>query len=776
MRTPLLATLTTAVLAVGAADAGAARAPGPVLRAGAASADITAPVGTPQFAYTARSYLFSPDPDSLQQRALQMIADPDSGLYAKTFEPSEGIHTRLRARAVVFQQGGLKYALAQADLGGLPYALTQEVVRRIAGTGITGERLLLSATHTHSSVGAIWPADNSGYAFVGGDAFDPRTFEHVADGIARSIRAAARRLVPVRVGVGTAELTDASRNREYDTYLRNRHLPADPAAQRAASIDPAVTVVRVDRTDGTPMAVWSNFAIHPTSFGDGNHLLSGDNAGTATRIVERRIAAGVRRLRGRGRKPAPEVVNVWTNGAEGDVSPDGDNRKLGGQDVFYGAGDAAHAHLAGERTAAGILRAWDDAGEAMTGAPGIDARRTFFAFDGTSYGAPGGPQEPVGPFPVLGMGVVAEERPSVVGAITTQDPGATEPNCAPVDGLAGPGQGEKMPLVGGPGLAPTTVPVSVWRIGRLGVAAFPAEITTVMGRRIRESMVDASAGALDRVVIAGLTNAYLSYTSTPEEYGACTYEGSFTLMGRQQGYAWLAAGTALQQALLRGTPAPAGAAEPAPLGFGTTASTPARATADAGTVVTQPTDVTRYGRAVFAWEGGDPQVDAPRDRTFVALQRRTGKAWRTVATDDTFHDVTVRSAGHRWTETFQFDRCFPAGTYRFRVTGRAVRSSGARPAAYRVDSGSFDVGVAAIAPGAVTVTDGIASVRPLYPDPGEGTLLALPRLVLGADVVLALGPGREVVATDPDGDGVYTARVGTAAVTGVRVRDDCGNG
>lgn len=760
-------------LALSMLPAAGANAKGaPPLRAGAASADITGPVGTPQFAYTARSYIFSPDVDATQERALQMIADPDTGLYAKTFEPSVGIHTRVLSRAIVFEQRGEKYALAQADLGGLPYALTQEVLKRIASTHITGDHLLLSATHTHSSIGPIWSVDNSGYAFVGGDAFDPRIFEQTAAGIAEAIVAADARLAPARVGVGTTQLTGASRNREYETFLRNHDIPKDPAGQQAASIDPTVTVVRVDGSDGRPMALWSNFAIHPTSFGDDNHLLSGDNAGDSARMVEHAIDQEAASHGGR----APGVVDVWTNAAEGDTSPDGDNRTIGGQAEFYDPDGAAHAHLAGMRTAAGILRAWHDAGHKMTADPGIGARRMFFSFDGSSYGGPGGKSEPVGPFPVLGAGVVAETRPSVTGAVTGQDPNATEPDCAPADDLAGPGQGEKMPLLGGPGLAPTTVPVSFWRIGRQGIAAFPAEITTTMGRRIKSSLVRNSSGALDRVAIAGLTSAYLSYTATPEEYGACTYEGSFTLMGREEGYAWLAAGTQLESSLLAGAPAPAGAAEPPEAAFGTTQSTPTRVTADAGTVVKQPADVARYGRAVFAWKGGDPQVDAARGKTFVALQRRTSAGgWTTAATDDSFYDTTQRAAGDVWTETFQFDRCVPTGTYRFHVTGHAVTADGGAPEAYTVDAHPFTVSPVKLATGDVSPAGGVASVRPLYPDPGSGALVALPRLALGAAVEFALSNGRSVAATDPDGDGVYAARVGSAVVRAVHVNDGCGN-
>src|SRR3954469_8585512 len=290
--------------------------------AGAAAADITGRVGTPMFAYTARSYIFSPDAVKTQQRAQQMLADPDTGLYAKTFEPSVGIHTRLLARAIVLRTGGQKYALVQADLGGLPYALVQEVASRIKPTGIDAQHILLSATHSHSSVGAIWPADNNGYAFVGGDVFDPRVFDSTAAGIAEAIVAANARLKPAKLGFGVSQADGASRNRSFEAFQRNSDIPKDPAAQRGASVDPTVTVLRLDRADGAPMALWSNFAVHPTSFGDGNLLFSGDNAGIAARLAEQAVA------RQSGRKGGSSVVNVWTNSAQGDISPTGETASV----------------------------------------------------------------------------------------------------------------------------------------------------------------------------------------------------------------------------------------------------------------------------------------------------------------------------------------------------------------------------------------------------------------------------------------------------------------
>src|SRR3954465_1191210 len=168
------------------------------LRAGAAAAGLTPPGGTPMFAYTARSKLANPEHLAAPP---QLLADPDPNLYAKSFVASRGIHTRIRSRALVLQQGTTKLALVQADLGGLPYALTQSVLERIRSTGIDGDHLLLSATHTHSSTGPIWPLDNLGYAGLGGDLFDPRVFEITAQGIADAILRADHGLQAARAGM-----------------------------------------------------------------------------------------------------------------------------------------------------------------------------------------------------------------------------------------------------------------------------------------------------------------------------------------------------------------------------------------------------------------------------------------------------------------------------------------------------------------------------------------------------------------------------------------------
>jgi neutral ceramidase len=744
-----LARLTVAAAAALAAAAPAASAAAPSLRAGTGLADITPPVGTPMFAYTERSKVANP---THLQEALQVVADPDTNLYAKSFVPSEGIHTRVRASAIVLERGGEKFAIAQADLGGLPYALVQEVLARIRSTGITGERLLLSATHTHASTGPIWPADNLGYAALGGDAFDPRIFALTAEGIAAAILEADGRLQPARLGVATAEVPDATRNRAFDPFERNADLPAGDAARRAASIDPELTVVRVDDAGGRPMGVWSNFAIHPTSFGGDNLLFSGDNAGVAERVAASAIADAAR-ASGRPVAAGRPFVNVWTNGNEGDIAPNGDPDRAGGEPAQYAAGGFGGAHLAGTRVAAGIVRAWRAAGRRLDGDPDLDARRTFLAFDGTPADG-----RPVGPTQALGAGVVADAM------------------CAPVDDLAGPGQGRKLPVVAGVALAPSIVPVSVWRIADQGVVALPSEVTRQMGARIRRAVGTAAGGRLQRVAMAGLTNGYVSYTATPEEYDACAYEGSFTLFGRHQGARYRDVASGLAEALAEGRPAPSGAPEPPPTGIASDAGPPPRRTPSAGEVVEQPaTTARRHERVTFRWAGGDPALDAPRGATFVEVQRRTsGGAWATVTTDDGLLDTTARGDGDVWTETLQLTECHPVGGQRFVVHGRADRGAGPEP--YTVVSQPFTVQAAQLTAGAVRRAGDTARVRITYPDPGEGALLALPRLLREGSVTLRAG-GRSVRAAYDAATGEWVAPVpaGPEPVTVAAARDRCGN-
>ena len=745
------------------------------LTAGAANADITPPIGTPQFAYTARSRAFAP-----HEIPLQIVADPDGGLYAKSFAPSRGIHTRVRARAIVFDTGSERVALVQTDLGGIPYAMVQRVYELIPESGIPLENIQIAATHTHSSTGPIWPTDSTGYAALGGDAYDARIFEFTARGIARSIAVANTYRVPAKVGVATTNVTDASRNRNFEPFRRNEDVPKDEKAAKEVSFDPVLTVIRVDETDGRPIGVWSNFAIHETSFGDENLLFSGDNAAFTARIVEEALRKdGIRR--GKPARRYETVVNVWTNSNEGDISPDGGTDKVPAEpgtvkpsqdapkpppeeSLQYSGNSFTSAHMAGLKVARGILRAWRKAGRSMTADVALDSRFGYVAFDGKESEG-----EPVGPNAVLGRGGVAPE------------PFGADGTCAEFENQAGPGQGWKALALGGPGdtLVPATQPVSVLRIGTLGIAALPSEVTRQMGLRIRNAIRDSSGGAFSNVALSGLTNGYTSYTATPEEYDACYYEGSFTLFGRRQGPLYRDVLVDITKALLAGRPY---AGDPEPRSQATEGGdvTQPDPTPDAGTPVKQPgKSVVRYGRMQFSWNGGHPSIDAPRAGRLVTTQRFGPKRWNRIAADDGFYDILEREPeSDVWTTTFQTTDCMPVGKYRFLIRGRADKGNGAED--YRIESDSFEITpIRKIAP-TLTVKGRRARVTAIYPDPGEDILLALPRRVRSGSALLGVKKGRakekRVRAKRTKDRLAFTARVPRGAkVRVIRVKDACGN-
>jgi neutral ceramidase len=748
-----------AIVAVLAPGGGRAEAASDgTLLAGVGTADLTPPVGTPMFAYTAREAVFSGVTPFLTQETF------DTNFYAKTFLATVGVHTRLRSRALVLDDGGTRLALVAVDLGGFPYDVHQAVVRRLrsAGAGIDATHLLISATHTHGGAGPIWPLTHTAYGILGGDLFDPRVFGRVADGIAASVLDAVATLEPARVGVAQVPVLDATNNRNLEPYRRDRDVePSDRPDGKPGSISPNLTAVRADTAAGRPLGLWTTFAIHGTAFGDGMLHFTGDNQAYAERIVEDEI----RRRAGLG--PEDLVVHALANGAEGDISPrtappflDDVPMALpatsndGREPSAFVVGDYAGAEVAGERVARGALAAWEQAGRTLSDDVELGARSFLLPLDGTTV-IDG---DPVGLTVALGCAGVA--CPDGMGL-----PG----------GLDLPGQGGKLPLaLGLPGtLVPPFAPLSVVRIGGLLLGAAPFEVTKQMGARV-EAAMGAETDA-EHVALVGLANGYASYMATPEEYDAHHYEGSFTLYGRQQGPAVQAGLVRLARALETGAPNPRGSTALPFVDLSLPDLPPLLPEPDVGMVLAEPAaTVARFGQARFEWVGGDPAADDPH----VRLERLgASDQWETVATDDGFEDIVTHSRPlgaprHRWTETWEATACSATGTHRFVVDGASSRGG-----PYSVTSAPFEVAAAAApAAGPITIdaATGVAWFRATYPEPDRTTLRLRPRFASGGTAT-AVVDGAEVEARWSDANQRYELTPGTTmAVT--NVADGCGNG
>ncbi len=80
-------------------------------------------------------------------------------------------------------------------------------------------------------------------------------------------------------------------------------------------------------------------------------------------------------------------------------------------------------------------------------------------------------------------------------------------------------------------LVPQVIPLQVVKIGTLVLACVPAEFTTVAGLRLKAKLKTVFAARADHVALAGYSNDYAFYVTTPEEYAAQAYEGAGTLYG-----------------------------------------------------------------------------------------------------------------------------------------------------------------------------------------------------------------------------------------------------
>lgn len=253
------------------------------LLAGAAAVDVTPPVGVPLAGFGGGA-----------RRQLPPNFSPTS--YDHFLEPSTGVRDPIMARALFLSDGKTPVAFVTIDA----IATTNEIVTSVwtkahaLGSTVPQENLMVCASHTHSGPGCLTRL--LFWELLATDAYADPVFEAFTDGIARALVAAEKAAVPAVVGVGSTNVTNATRNRRagVSPYVTS------------TSIDPEMLVLRVDRaSDGVPVATLWNFAIHGTCLGTTSHVFSADIMGGANGDL---ATMGV-------------GVPLFVNSGEGDIAP-----------------------------------------------------------------------------------------------------------------------------------------------------------------------------------------------------------------------------------------------------------------------------------------------------------------------------------------------------------------------------------------------------------------------------------------------------------------------
>ena len=263
-----------------------------------------------------------------------------------------------------------------------------------------------------------------------------------------------------------------------------------------------------------------------------------------------------------------------------------------------------------------MLQAWRRAGRAgLSRRPALDLRWTRVCFCGqmTETGPVADNPEPGLPF-FTG----SEEERGPLFDVTGQHYEDTR------DPVGSDDQGHKVGVTGAGGSIPRVVPLVDVLVRDKLISTLPGEPTKEIGQRLRNGILQAVAGSGVRdVVVSGLTNEFVLYITTFEEFERQHYEGGNTQYGPSEGTFLIAEHAKLAGALVRGEPAPEPYTDFDPTYGVVPDGSPYPDGAGAGTITAQPAPAySRLDQAELAWQGGPEGLDRPVDRAFVTAQRQ----------------------------------------------------------------------------------------------------------------------------------------------------------
>ena len=581
--------------------------------------------------------------------------------YCANFPGTKTIYMHPTLRAVALEAGEERLLLLRADLLGIRPIIVHLVEQRL--TEETGEdwvgRVLIGATHTHSSAGRIMPGT---IWEIMVDEFFPQVFWRIVDGFVQVGLSAIDDMEPGAFGWGEVT-TDV---------LHNDRRCENPPLQ-----DDRLRVLRFDGEDGEVKALLLVHSIHGTVIGQGELNFSRDVLGG----VEEKVREAFTH---------PVTVMYWQAGA-GDMAP-GDPPDPPGDlplplDVWKIEGVGA---VAGDLVA-GLVPDIETTTEitlASTSAYARIDRETIGYADGE--------------FPFEGGGAYCEKEGD-----QCYDP---EVGWTPIEGLDQACLDVEMFL--GESL-PKKFYASAARIGGLLLVTFPGEPVTACTLTVEENIRTEFPD--QEVVVVGYAQDYIGYSTPEDDWWQGAYEASGALWGPKQGDYVTARVSELGLSLLdpEGYPLPFEPPPPFEVPVNDASPWNVSVSVTAGTVVSEPVDVAAGEVAAFEFTGGDPWLLVPT----ITLEIEVGGAWEPVTwpwggpVDGTGYeymitmqpdpDYQTSMSGTKRTFTWRVElptRRFQtpgfgdlAGTYRFSVQGSQRDAASLEVEEYAVTSAPFTV-------------------------------------------------------------------------------------
>ena len=264
--------------------------------------------GTPDHEQTFRAGAFAMD---ITPTKLPVIVS-GSSLERGATEVVDPLH----ARCLVLDDGRTQIAVVVVDILLIPCTMMDQIKQAASEkTGIPVDRMLISATHTHSAP--------SVYGVLGSDP-DEAYAAFLPGKVAEGIERAFENLAPARIGwamgedptnvfcrrflmkPGTARTNPFTGKENDQAQMNPGHLNPN-AIERTGPADPDVAVVSIQTRDGRPLALLSNYSTHYA----GAPPISADYFAVFCAEIEKRIGA---------EDLDPPFVAMLSNGTSGDAN------------------------------------------------------------------------------------------------------------------------------------------------------------------------------------------------------------------------------------------------------------------------------------------------------------------------------------------------------------------------------------------------------------------------------------------------------------------------
>ena len=232
-----------------------------------------------------------------------------------------GFRNKLMARvAYIKPKKGRPVALVQCDLISGSRIVHHKVAELIADkTDIDSAGLVITATHTHSGPGNYVGNNFYNDLISNAKGFIEKYFVFICEQIAVAVIEAYDNRKPARVATGTTTVENVTKNRSLPAYLLNENIQKQKTSPNEFdAVNPHLHMIRIDCQDDqgayVPIGTFTNFSNHPNSRpSELDDLYHGDVTAFSERVLEQRIKKHY--------NTAWEPVHAAANGAHGDCNP-----------------------------------------------------------------------------------------------------------------------------------------------------------------------------------------------------------------------------------------------------------------------------------------------------------------------------------------------------------------------------------------------------------------------------------------------------------------------